>query len=200
VLGILVNGTASFTSGINTVQVTGIQLTYPLGADAPSMKAPVVYAGVSEVMTADEIATHCYVTLPGKSAAGADSVAQGRIAALPPKEHFKINVCRHTGKTAKSPLECVRRTVVGRQAPPDRDKVTAKLVRAGTIYAAERNRKGGIKLIQRRAITPGRYLLEIREKPRRIVVRHNGTGRRLHWAKQEQIVRVPLTIKWNRHK
>jgi hypothetical protein len=69
-------------------------------------------------------------------------------------------------------------------------------MRAGRVYAADTNRRGAVRLTQRRTITPGRYRLIMREKPRKMIVRRG--GKRLHRAEQHMITIVPITIGWSR--
>ena len=83
--------------------------------------------------------------------------------------------------------------------PPAKTRVTATLERGGRVYARENDRRGGIRLTQRRDVTPGRYRWVIREKPRNIVVRDDN-GKRLHRAEQHMITIVPVTIRWTQRK
>ena len=195
-LSLNVTGSAYITDGIDLIQVTNIDLTYP-GYTSPNGDQPVVYANKVVVMTADEEASRCPTTVPTRGTAATEGAAAAQDLALKPRrERFTLTICRPLGDTADSGPRCVRMPVTGRQGPPDRDKVRATLTRGGVTYASERDRTGGIRLVQRRTITPGYYTLTIREKSKPIVVRHR--GKKLHEARQEYYVTVPLMIRWFR--
>jgi hypothetical protein len=196
-----VTGSAYITQGIQLIQVKNIDLQFPgyQGPDSPGTKnAQVVYAGTAMPMTSDEVDSRCAaVGATTASAAQAASAARARQAAR--RERYKITICRPTRASARSSQQgrrrCTKRTVTGVR-PPRTRKVTATLTRAGRIYAAETDRRGAIRLTQRRRITPGRYRLIIRKKPKKMIVRHK--GKRLHRAEQHMITIVPLTIRWTR--
>jgi hypothetical protein len=195
-----VTGSAYVTQGIHLIQVKNIDLQFPgyQGPDAPRSKAQVVYAGTAMPMTSDEAESRCAaVGAATASAARAARAARARAAAR--RERFKITVCRPKRASARSSQQgrrrCTKRTVTGVR-PPRTRKVTATLTRAGRTYAWETDRRGAIRLTQRRRITPGRYRLIIRKKPKKMIVRHN--GKRLHRAEQHMITIVPLTIRWTR--
>jgi hypothetical protein len=193
-----VTGSAYITQGIHLIQVKNIDLQFPgyQGPDVPHGIAQVVYAGTATAMTSDEVESRCAaVGAAAGSAAQASQAPRARQAAR--RERFKITVCRPRS-SQRGGRRCVKRTVAGPKKPPRLRKVTATLTRAGRVYAAERNRRGGIRLTQRRTITPGRYRLIVREKPERMIVRHR--GKRLHRAEQHMITIVPMTIRWTRRK
>lgn len=186
----LMNGTVSVTSGIN-LMVSNVDLSLAgyLADGAPRTTPMAVYSGTAIAMTAQEIEDNCPTTAPTRPGTTARTITPGR-------ETFRITLCKPMGSHGLQPRACVRRKVSGRQAPPDRDLVRATLTRAGVTYAVERNRKGAIRLIQRRPITPGNYLLTLREKSQYFVVRRNN-GNRLHRARQDWYVHVPLRIRWH---
>ena len=190
-----VTGSAYITQGIHLTQVKDIDMQFPgyQGPDVKTSKPQVVYSGVTAPITTLEMFTYCPTVLQQSRAA-----SDGTAARLPKErqETFKITVCRGLGKHSAAPRQCVRREVTGLEKPPHRQRVTAKLMRAGVVYAVERNRRGGVNLVQRRDIRPGRYTLVIREQPRRMVVKHH--GKRLHRARQEMFAIVPLRIDWSR--
>jgi hypothetical protein len=194
-----VTGSAYITQGIHLIQVKDIDLQFP-GYKGPgtSGEQPVVYSGTASPMTADEIESRCHTVGadPG-SWAEAARAAQARRPA--PRERFKITVCRRKRAAAqRRGPRCVRPTVTGLKKPPRLRKVTARLYRAGRVYAAENDRRGGVRQTQRRNITPGRYRLVFEEKRRKLIVRHN--GRLLHRAEQRMVTIVPLEIRWSRRK
>jgi hypothetical protein len=199
-----VTGSAYITQGIHLIQVKNIDLQFPgyQGPDAPRGEAQVVYSGTSTPMTSDEVDSRCAaVGASTASAAQAGRAARAARALAPRRERFKITVCRSKRASARSSQRgrrrCTKRTVTG--VPPRRyhkRNVTATLERAGRVHAADTNRRGSIRLTQRRTITPGRYRLIMRKKPKKMIVRHN--GKRLHRAEQHMITIVPLTIRWTR--
>lgn len=180
-----VTGSAYITQGIHLIEVKNIELQFPgyAGPDAPRGSQPAVYAGIATAMTTDDVESRCAAVgaVPGPAARAAQTRRVAR------SERFTITVCRPGRR-------CARRTVTGLERPPRRRGVTATLTRAGRVYASEQDRRGGVRLTQRRTITPGRYRLTMREKPERMIVRHN--GRRLHRAEQRMITIVPITIGW----
>jgi hypothetical protein len=189
VLSAGVTGSAYITQGIHLIQVENIDLQFP-GYQNPgsgATRAQVVYSGVSTPMSQQDLDTRCGA-LPASSAARAAARA-GRPKVRP--ERFKLTVCsRHAG--------CARRAVTGmKKPPPGLRGVTAKLMRGGRVYAADNARSGGVRLTQRRAITPGRYRLVMRKKPKRMIVRDEH-GKRLHRARQHMITIVPITVRWTR--
>jgi hypothetical protein len=188
-LSTAVNGSVSITQGIHLIKVTDIDLTFPgyTARGTSGQRSPVVYSGIAEAMTADEVKTRCDALPTGTSSATARAAAQARRAKAR-TERFKISVCRRTG--------CARLAVTGPKKPPPLRAVTAKLTRAGRVYAVDNGRDGRLRLTQRRTITPGEYKLIMRKKPKNIIVRHN--GKRLHRAKQHMITIVPVTIRRTR--
>jgi hypothetical protein len=207
-------GSVYITNGIHLVAVTGIDLTFP-GWQGPSVKGlpPVVYSGTATPMTETEIQTHCnvvgaatpFVGTPAATTARAATMARAaqggrgvRRHALPEKR-YRLTVCRRkrAGSSQRRSPRCTKRTVKGVR-PPDRRRVTATLERAGRVYARETDRRGIIRLTQRRTITPGRYRLILQKKPRKIIVRRN--GKRLHRAEQHMLQVVRVKIGWTRHK
>ena len=168
-------------------------------------KRQVQYAGTAEMMSDQEYQSRC-------SAVGARDAAH---AASPARRPRRGRRRRHGARRGEGALQdhrlpskraasrsrrsrCARRSVTGSAQPPRLRRVTATLERAGRVYAVERDRRGGIRLTQRRTITPGRYRLFIREKVKRFVLRRN--GRRLHTAEQHMTTIVPMTIRWTRRK
>jgi hypothetical protein len=195
VLSAGVTGSAYITQGIHLIRVSDIDLQFPgYQPKGSGGKAPVVYSGFSQAMTADEDTSRCGAVGPG-TGNGAQGARAARQAAAR-TERFKLTVC-HPRSTKRSGRRCAARTVTGVR-PPAKTRVTATLERGGRVYARERDRRGGIRLTQHRDITPGRYRWVIREKPRNIVVRDH--GRRLHRAVQHMITIVPVTIRWTRRK
>lgn len=194
-----VTGSAYITQGIHLIQVKDIDLQFP-GYQGPGAKgkAPVVYSGTATPMTPDEIESRCAAV--GAATASAAQLARTAQARPAPTERFKITVCRRKRAAARASQSrrsrCIKRTVTGWKKPPRLRKVTARLTHAGRVYAAENDRRGGIRLTQRRKITPGRYRLIVREKPKKMIVRDN--GKRLHRAEQHMITIVPMTIRWTR--
>jgi hypothetical protein len=195
VLSAGVRGSAYITQGIDLIQVKNIDLRFPgyQGPDSGGTRAQVVYSGMSQAMTPAEVDTYCGA-LPGTASAAAAAQTRRPRTRM---ERFKLNVCRAPSKDARRrAARCAKRAVTGFKKPPALRGVTAKLTRAGRVYAADNGRRGGVRLTQRRTITPGRYHLVMREKPRNMIVRKN--GKRLHRAKQHMVTIVPLTIRWTR--
>jgi hypothetical protein len=194
-----VTGSAYITQGIHLIQVKNIDLQFPgyQGPGGPSGRAQVVYSGIAQPMTSDEAESRCAaVGAATASPAQAARAARAARALAPRTKRFKITVCR-SKSSQRGGRRCTRRTVKG--VPPRRyhkRKVTATLERAGRIHAKDGDRSGGIRLTQRRRITPGRYRLIMRKKPKKIIVRDH--GKRLHRAKQRMITIVPVTIRWTR--
>ena len=205
-----VTGTAYVTQGINLgTKVENIDLQFP-GYEGPDVQgeqpplAQVVYSQHTQAITSDEAETHCVAvgaaTASRAQAARAERAARASAAR---KVRYKITVCRSKRAFARASQQgrrrCTKRTVTGvRPLRRHRRKVTATLTRAGLVYAADTNRRGAIRLTQRRTITPGRYTLILRKKPKRMIVRHH--GKRLHRAEQHVITTVPVTIRWTRGK
>ena len=195
VLSALVTGSSYVTDGIDLVQVKDIDLRYP-GYEYSGPEQKAIYANRSQVMTAGEEADHCPATV--SNARSGVSVAEARAASLRAararRARFSITLCRPAGNGERRGTRCVRMPVTGRALPPVRDEVRATLTRAGRTYAVERDRRGPIRLVQTRTITPGRYVLTIRKKSENIVVRYR--GKRLHRALQTYADIVPLRISW----
>lgn len=193
VLSAGVTGSAYITQGIHLIQVENIDLQFPgyQNPDSGASRAQVVYSGVSTPMSQQDVDTRCGA-LPA-TASSATTAARGPQTRRPKlrPERFKITVCRRQA-------DCARRVVIGTKKPPRGvRRVTAKLMRAGRVYATDNDRRGGVRLTQRRTITPGRYRLVMREKPKRMIVRDEH-GKRLHRAKQHMITIVPVTVGWTR--
>jgi hypothetical protein len=201
-----VTGSAYITQGIHLIQVKNIDLQFP-GYAGPDVThkglVPVVYSGIATPMTSDEEDSRCAAVGAQIPSAGSAPTASGTRAAqaararhIAPRERFTINICppkrASASSSQRSHRRCTKRTVTGVR-PPRTRKVTATLTRAGRIYAADIDRRGPILLTQRRRITPGRYKLIIKEKPKKMIVRHN--GKRLHRAMQHMITMVPITIR-----
>jgi hypothetical protein len=66
------------------------------------------------------------------------------------------------------------------------------------VYATETDRRGVIRLTQRRTITPGRYRLILEKKPRHVIAK-SSQGKRLHRATQRMVQVAHVTIGWTRH-
>jgi hypothetical protein len=201
-----VDGSAYITQGIKLIQVKNIDMQFPgyLGPDAKD-RTQVRYINRQEPITAQENIDICgSVKTRSASAARAATAqaatAQARPAAL--RKRYKIIVCSSKRSTARSSQRgqrrCTKRAVTGMRGSRIR-QATATLTRFGRVYAAETNRRGAIRLTQRRTITPGRYKLIIRAKPRKMIVRDEN-GKRLHRAEQHMITIVPMTIRWTRRK
>ena len=86
---------------------------------------------------------------------------------VPREKPFKLTVCHATRASGPSSqrARCHRRSVKG--LLPKRHhmrKVTARLERAGRVHAGGTDRRGGIRLTQRRDIMAGRYRLVLKKK------------------------------------
>ncbi|HCB06953.1 MAG TPA: hypothetical protein PLZ93_04140 [Nocardioides sp.] len=190
---VLLDGTAYVTQGINLIAVTGIDMEFPGFAEAGKSKPPAIYNGYKMPMTADEITQHCAVTNSGSLRAGAGATTPQQAKLKPHREGFKLTICQRPAKPGRA-MRCETRKVNGRQRPPHSTKVTAYLERGGKKYAVEYDRRGGIRLVQKRTIKPGAYTLVIKEKPVRRTIRDH--GRPLHRARINSITVVPLRIGW----
>jgi hypothetical protein len=194
-----VSGSAYVTQGIHLIQVKNIDLQFPgyQGPDVPHGKAQVVYSPIAMAMTSDEAESRCAAV--GAATASAAKAARAARALAPRRERLRITVCRSKRASARSSQRgrrrCTKRTVTGvRPRRYHMRNVTATLERAGRVHAADSDRRGGIRLTPRRDITPGRYRLVMRKKPKKMIVRHH--GKRLHRAEQHIITIVPITIPW----
>jgi hypothetical protein len=207
--------------GGSTVEVKGIDLTYAgWRDDQDALLDTVVYSSGSVPMTEADIQANCNVVgaptpivptptpTPTPTAAAAHAAPTGHTAqaepamrkhALPEKR-YRLTVCRprEAGPSARRAPRCVRRTVKGVR-PHDPNLVTARLERAGRLYATETDRRGIIRLTQRRTITPGRYRLVLEKKPR-LHVPIRSKGKLLHKGTQRRVQYVPLTIGWTRQR
>ena len=191
-----VNGSAYITQGIHLIQVQNIDLQFP-GYQGPDAKgqAQVVYSTNATPMSSDEELSRCGAAgATTASASRAMGAARARQASARREKPFKINICRPK-PASRGRHRCEKLTVTGMR-PPRVDKVTATLTRAGKTYAHEMDRHGPILLTQKRPMTPGRYKLIIREKPRKMIERRN--GKRLHTAELHKLTIVPVTIRWAR--
>lgn len=179
-----------------------MDLSFPgYQSDANSGSSPVLYVGVRGPMSAAESLAQCE-NLPDDNLATPARFARAAMAArtgfAPRKRKIKLSVCAPkrasiSARRRSSHGKCHRRTVRGVKFPRIRH-ATATLERAGRVYAIERDRRGGIHLTKRRKITPGKYRLYIREKPKRFIVR-DAKHRKLHRAKQLMITIVPITVR-----
>lgn len=198
VLSLLVTGSTYVTDGINLVQVKDIDLRYP-GYEYAGPEQKAIYGNRSMVMTAAEEAEHCPATVANAKAgiSAAEARAASLRAARERRTRFPLTLCR-AANGGRRATRCVQMPATARALPPERDQVRATLTRGGRTYAEERDRRGPIRLVQTRTITPGRYVLTIREKAENIVVRYR--GKKLHRARQTYAVKVPLRISWTMRK
>jgi len=144
-----VTGSAYITAGINQlIQVKNIDLSFPGYQDPNSSQgSAVVYTGIKERMTPDDVKAAC----DSSTVTGA---AVLRAAEQPPGT-FKLNVCPRNG-------HCRSRAVTG-SLPPDVRRATARITRAGRTYGNGTYTRGRPKLVMRRPLKAGHYKLILRE-------------------------------------
>lgn len=208
------SGDASITDGINLqTKVTGIDMTFPAidkNGDAQAENRTYSRAMTTTQpgsTTPGEVETYC-TDVEAQPASAANSAASAARAARPmaamsrvPREKpFKLTVCRATRASGPSShrARCHRRSVKG--LLPKRHhmrRVTARLERAGRVHARDTDRRGAIRLTQRRDIMAGRYRLVLKKKKKNIVVR-NRKGKKLYRATTQEFTIIPVTIRWNR--
>ena len=194
-LSLNVTGSAYITDGIDLIQVTNIAATYP-GVHLPERRP----AGRLRQQGRGDDGRRGGLALPdhgadpwqrrdGRGCGSTGSRVEAAPRALHP--HHLPTLGRHRRFRASVRADACH----GAPGAARPRKVRATLTRGGVTYASERDRTGDIRLVQRRTITPGYYTLTIREKSKPIVVRHRG---KLHEARQEYYVTVPLMIRWFR--
>jgi hypothetical protein len=202
------SGDASITDGIHLMaKVTGIDMTFPAidkngqaQAENRTYSRPMTTTQ-SGSTTPGEVETYCTdVEAQPASAASAARAARPMAATsrVPREKPFKLTVCRTTRASGPSShrARCYRRSVKG--LLPKRHhlrKVTATLERAGRVHARDTDRRGGIRLTQRRDIKAGRYRLVLRKKKKNIVVR-NSKGKKLYRATTQEFTIIPITVRW----
>jgi hypothetical protein len=159
ILSANVTGSAYVTEGINLIQVTGIDLSFPgfKALSDPRSKQP-LYTGLKGPMTAADIQAACDPT----------TVSGARLlrAAQAPPSKFTLGLCRHSGR-------CTSRKVTG-SLPPDVRRATARLTRAGRTYGRGTYTRTHPKLDMRRPLKAGTYKLTLRERP--TASQRRGTG------------------------
>ena len=159
ILSANVTGSAYVTEGINLIQVTGIDLSFPgfKALSDPRSKQP-LYTGLKGPMTAADIQAACDTT----------TVSGARVlrAAQAPPRTFMLGLCRHSGR-------CTSRKVAG-SLPPDVRRATALLTRAGRTYGRGTYTRTHPKLDMRRPLKAGTYKLTLRERP--TASQRRGTG------------------------
>jgi hypothetical protein len=159
ILSANVTGSAYVTDGINLIQVTGIDLSFPgfRALSDPRSKQP-LYTGLKGPMTAADVQAACDTT----TVSGAALLR--RAQASPSK--FTLGLCRHSGR-------CTSRKVTG-SLPPDVRQATAQLTRAGRTYGRGTYTRTHPKLDIRRPLKAGTYKLTLRERP--TASQRRGTG------------------------
>lgn len=177
-------GSAYVTQGVHLIEVQNIDVGFP-GYQDPndSSDTQVKYIGYRTPLTADDITTRCNAVTALGASRGLRPSRSPRAAAAR-TQRFTLTFCR--------PRRCATRTVTGVR-PPRIPNATAKLTRAGRVYAVDKDLGRGLRLTQRRKITRGRYHLVIREKPRKMTVRDE-RRRKLHKAIQHMVTIVPIRI------
>jgi small secreted domain DUF320 len=172
------------TRGIKLIEVTGVDLTFPGYQDnQTSGDSRVIYNGV--VQPINPVINLNYETIPPCNAVNANPTT-GLGGARPKftSGSFKLTLCR-PGK------RCVTHTLRG-APPPNIRRATAILTRKARTYAIGTDIRGRIRLKQRRKITPGKYSLIIKQKPKKTIVRQN--GKRLHTAEQQVVIHIPINV------
>jgi hypothetical protein len=147
-----ITGSAYVTQGIDLIQVKNIDVSFPGYRDpADTSNDPVLYTGVKQRMSADDINAAC-----GSLDTSIDTAALLKAAQAPPS-NFQLSLCRAPGR-------CTSRKVAG-SLPPDVRQAGAVLTRAGRTYGRGTYVRGKTTLNMRRPLKPGKYKLTLQERP-----------------------------------
>jgi hypothetical protein len=147
-----VTGSAYVTQGINLIQVSNIDLSFPGFRDPKDTSDdPILYTGIKAPMDADDIKAACTNLDENIDTDQLLRTAQARAS------EFKLGLCRDSGR-------CTSRKVTG-SLPPDVRRASARLTRAGRTYGSGSYLRGQTKLDMRRSLNAGRYKLTLRERP-----------------------------------
>jgi hypothetical protein len=159
VLSANVTGSAYVTEGINLIQVTGIDLSFPgfRALSDPRGDQP-LYTSLKGPMTPADIQAACDTT----------TVSGARLlrAAQAPPSRFTLGLCRRSGR-------CTSRKAAG-SLPSDVRRATAALTRAGRTYARGTYSHAHTRLKMRRPLKAGTYQLTLRQRP--TAAQRRGTG------------------------
>jgi hypothetical protein len=151
------NATATYyiTRGINLIEVTGVDLSFPGYQDNQDTgDSQVIYNGVTEPI--NPVINLNYQTIPPCNAVNDNpSTALGGVRPQAPMGSLTLTLCQPAGR-------CATRTATA-TPPPAIGRATATLSHGGRTYATGTDTDGRIQLTALRAIRAGKYTLTLRQ-------------------------------------
>jgi hypothetical protein len=180
VLSAQTSGTYYITQGIHLIAVTNVLLTFPgyqIGDRNDRFVRSTYAVPISSAIGQN------YETSPPCNAVNPVTGSGGAKGAVVPGS-FKLTFCPAGGR-------CVTHTIAG--PPPAKvRRATAILTRAGRTYAGGSDIQGRIRLHGRRKVSPGKYKLIIRQKPKETILSQH--GKRIRAAEQRVEIHIPINV------